>query len=153
MKTVLRVLLITATLFFTLSGFLSAGNKSFCNVSKKQNITISDSVLNRVLRLYHVTERGLLAETFPRNLENKVDYLAEGSGQQHGQEVSFLWPYSGVISGVVALYRETRDGKYLDLLENHLLPGLEKYWDFGRNPAAYQSYPTFAGISLSLIHI
>jgi len=146
MKTFLRILL-TATLFFTLSGLLSAEDKSCCDDLKKENIAISDSVLNRVLRLYHVPEHGLLAETYPRKIDNKVDYLAEGSGQQHGQEVSFLWPYSGVISGVVALYRETRDGKYLDLLENHLLPGLEKYWDFGRNPAAYQSYPTFAGIS------
>jgi uncharacterized protein YyaL (SSP411 family) len=146
LKALIRILL-TAFLFQALSGYSSAEDKSFCITSKKENIAISDSILNRVLILYNVPERGLLAETFPRNIENKVDYLAEGSDQQHGQEVSFLWPYSSVISGVVALFRETREHKYLDLLENHLLPGLEKYWDSDRNPAAYQSYPTFAGKS------
>lgn len=108
-------------------------------------IEIADSILSNILILYDVPAYGLLSETYPINVNHKVDYLAEGSTQKREQEVSFLWPYSGVLSGVVALYKETGEKKYLDLLENRILPGLEKYFDISRSPASYQSYPVFAG--------
>lgn len=108
---------------------------------------IADYILNNVIKLYDVPKHGLLSETYPVNSNNKVDYLAEGSVQKQNQEVSFLWPYSGIISGAAALYTVTKEPKYLDLLENRLLPGLEKYLDTSRLPVGYQSYSTFAGHS------
>ena len=108
---------------------------------------IADFILTNVIRLYDVPEHGLLSETYPINPDHKVNYLAEGSTQKQKQEVSFLWPYSGVISGTVALYALTKEQKYLDLMEKRLLPGLEKYLDRSRQPGGYQSYPTFAGRS------
>ncbi len=108
---------------------------------------IADYILNNIIKLYDVPKHGLLLETYPVNPNNKVDYLADGSIQKQNQEVSFLWPYSGIISGAAALYNVTKEYKYLDLLESRLLPGLEKYFDTSRLPAGYQSYATFAGHS------
>lgn len=115
--------------------------------SESNYLEVANSILNNILNLYSVQKYGLLSETYPINKEHKVDYLAEGSMQKQEQEVSFLWPYSGVLSGVVVLYRETKSEKYKDLLEAQILPGLEKYFDESREPAAYQSYPIFAGHS------
>lgn len=131
-------------LSFSCKGF-SGNNTSKVNSNK--SLLIADTILHRILKLYDVSKHGLLSETYPINPNHKVDYLAEGATQRQNQEVSFLWPYSGVLSGVVSLYKETKDKKYIALLEERILPGLEKYWDNGRLPAAYQSYPVFAGSS------
>ena len=103
-------------------------------------IAIADSILNNVLRLYH-TDDGLLSETYPINPEQKITYLAEGQSTNGTLKASFLWPYSGVVSGCVALYKATRNKKYKRMLEKQILPGLEQYWDDSRQPACYQSYP------------
>ena len=108
---------------------------------------IADFILNNIIKLYDVPQHGLLSETYPVNPNHKVDYLAEGSTQKQNQEVAFLWPYSGTLSGTIALYTVTKEEKYLDLLEKRLLPGLEKYFDESRLPVGYQSYPIFAGYS------
>ncbi len=129
--------------------FIALNFKSYSQDSHKEvinrDIVLADSILNNILNLYHVAKYDLLSETYPINREHRVDYLAEGSNQRQKQEVSFLWPYSGVLSGVVALYKATKNEKYFDLLESRILPGLEKYFDSSREPASYQSYPVYAG--------
>ena len=111
------------------------------------DILIADSLLNNILTKYNVEKYGLLSETYPVNPENTVTYLAEGTEQKKGQEVSFLWPYSGMLSGCISLYEVTGNEKYLKILEERILPGLEKYWDDTRTPFCYQSYPMFNGES------
>lgn len=108
---------------------------------------IADYILSNILQLYAVPRHGLLSETYPVNPNHRVDYLAEGTTQKQNQEVSFLWPFSGVLSGAVTLYSFTGEQKYLEILEEKLLPGLEKYFDTSRHPVGYQSYPVFAGHS------
>lgn len=115
--------------------------------SNDKYLLIADSILYNVLDLYAVSDHGLLAETHPVNPNHQVSYLAEGSVQKKEQEVSFLWPYSGIISGTISLYETTNDDKYLSLLQHQLLPGLDRYWDTTREPYSYQSYPMFAGHS------
>lgn len=147
MKNIIHIVGLLVYVFSILTcsnGNLGAQNQP---ADVQSGTVISDTILSRVLRLYNVPERGLLSETYPVNPNHRVDYLAEGTVQKQQQEVSFLWPYSGVISGTVSLYGHTKDKKYLDLLEQRLLPGLEKYWDTSRTPFAYQSYPVFAGHS------
>lgn len=117
------------------------------NNSSKPDLAIADSLLSNILTLYNVEKYGLLLETYPVNPDNQVTYLAEGSEQKKNQEVSFLWPYSGMLSGCVSLYKTTGDTKYKDLLEKRILPGLELYWDNKRQPNCYQSYPMFNGES------
>lgn len=112
-----------------------------------RDIVIADSMLTNILTKYHVEKYGLLSETYPVNPENQVTYLAEGSEQKKNQEVSFLWPYSGMLSGCISLYETTQDKKYLNILEERIIPGLDLYWDTTRSPNCYQSYPLFNGES------
>lgn len=102
--------------------------------------TIADSILTQVMNLYQ-TEDGLLTETYPINPKQTITYLAEGTQQNGTQKAAFLWPYSGMLSGCVALYETTGKKKYKNMLEKKILPGLEQYWDDSRQPACYQSYP------------
>ena len=140
---VLLLFLFAGSLNAMSGGIQSEGGFSF----QKSEIEIADNILDHVLALYDVPEHGLLSETYPVNPDHSVDYLAEGSVQRQRQEVAFLWPFSGVLSGAVALHAHTGERKYLEILEKRLLPGLEKYHDASRLPAGYQSYPTFAGHS------
>lgn len=87
---------------------------------ENRNVAIADSLLTNILTKYNVEKYGLLSETYPVNPENQVTYLAEGSEQKKNQEVSFLWPYSGMLSGCISLYDVTGDKKYLEILENVL---------------------------------
>lgn len=107
-------------------------------------VSIADSILDNVLNLYQ-TEDGLLTETYPVNPDQKITYLAGGAQQNGTLKASFLWPYSGMISGCVAMYQATGDKKYKKILEKRILPGLEQYWDGERLPACYQSYPAKYG--------
>ena len=117
------------------------------NNHSESALDIADSILYNILNLYDAPRFGLLTETYPINPDHRVSYLADESAQKKEQEVSFLWPYSGIISGTISLYKESTDNKYLSLLKDRLLPGLELYWDTTRVPYSYQSYPTFAGHS------
>ncbi|WP_234347600.1 glycoside hydrolase family 76 protein [Parabacteroides bouchesdurhonensis] len=114
---------------------------------KDNDLAMADSMLTNILNKYNVEKYGLLQETYPANPDNKITYLAEGTMQKRNQEVSFLWPYSGMLSGVISLYKNTGDEKYLRILEERILPGLELYWDNIREPFCYQSYPMFNGES------
>lgn len=107
-------------------------------------LSIADSILCNVLNLYQ-TDDGLLTETYPINPKQKITYLADGMQQNGMQKAAFLWPYSGMMSGCVALYRATGDKKYRKILEKRILPGMEQYWDSSRLPACYQSYPVKYG--------
>ena len=127
--------------------FLSVSCENRNNQKEVTDLAMADSLLTNVLSLYHVEKYDLLSETYPINPETQVTYLAEGSEQKKGQEVSFLWPYSGMLSGCVSLYKTTGDTKYRDILEKQILPGLELYWDNIRELFCYQSYPMFNGKS------
>ena len=107
-------------------------------------LSIADSILSNVLNLYQ-TNDGLLTETYPVNPDQEITYLAGGTQQNGTLKASFLWPYSGMMSGCVALYKATENKKYKKILEKRILPGMEQYWDNSRLPACYQSYPTKYG--------
>ena len=111
------------------------------------NVVRADSLLNQVLALYEVKEYGLLLENYTPKENERATYLADETQQKTNQRVSYLWPYSGMVSGCVSLYKTTGDEKYKQLLENRILPGLEKYWDGKREPYCYQSYPMQFGYS------
>ena len=65
-------------------------------VSTGRDLAIADSMFTHILDKYNVEKYGLLQETYPANPDNQVTYLAEGAEQKRNQEVSFLWPYSGM---------------------------------------------------------
>ena len=84
-------------------------------------LAYADSMFTHILEKYNVEKYGLLLETYPPNPKNQVTYLAEGTEQKRNQEVSFLWPYSGMLSGGIALYRATGDETYREILEKRIL--------------------------------
>lgn len=127
--------------------FSNAYGEAGKGIKKTSDISIADSLLNNIITLYKVQKHGLLMETYPPNPDNKITYLAEGSAQKINQEVAFLWPYSGMLSGCISLYKTTGNEKYKAILEKQILPGLELYWDNIRKPFCYQSYPMFNGES------
>ena len=113
---------------------------------KNDDLARAKSTLKQIFRLYDAGHDNLLNETYPDKSDNKVTYLA-GEDTITSRRVAYLWPTSGVFSGVNALFKTTGSKQYLNLLENKILPGLEQYYDSLRNPACYQSYITSAGKS------
>lgn len=105
----------------------------------------ADSLLQNILTRYEVKEHGLLMETYPRNSKQEITYTANTGSTVHQQEVSFLWPYSAMVSGCVSLYKTSGNKKYKKLMDKQIKPGLDLYWDTTREPHCYQSYPAFAG--------
>lgn len=104
----------------------------------------ADSLLHSILTLFKVEKHGLLLETYPRNVNQQITYTASDTDINQ-QAVSFLWPYSAMVSSCVSLYKVSKDKKYRKLMDQQIKPGLDRYWDNLRQPYCYQSYPTFAG--------
>lgn len=96
---------------------------------------------------YSIAESPLLREYYPFNGNHSVDYL--GNGSEHtSNPYSYLWPYSGTLSAVTALWEATGgDERTVSLLNKHVLPGLEHYLDTTRVPYAYASYVNSAPLS------
>ena len=115
------------------------------NISNK-NLQRAETTLEQIYRFYDAGYDHLLNETYPYNEDNKAAYLA-GEDHLKGKRVAYLWPTSGVFSGVNALLKSTGNSKYSSMLEERVLPGLQHYFDDTREPFCYQSYITEAGES------
>jgi uncharacterized protein YyaL (SSP411 family) len=83
-----------------------------------------------------------LRETYPFKNGYSETYLASLSTEsfQQPNQYSYLWPYSGILTAVIALYEATGNEYYKKMLENNILLGLEEYFDVKRKPHAYASY-------------
>lgn len=130
----------------TVSLVVALGFSGFQAKPKNDDLTRAKLTLKQIFRFYDAGHDNLLNETYPVKPGNKVSYLA-GYDTITGQRVAYLWPASGVFSGVNALLNETGDKQYLQMLEKKILPGLEQYYDSLRKPACYQSYVIPAGKS------
>lgn len=120
---------------------------AFCLSENKNNeLQRAEILLNQIFKLYDAGYGNLLNETYPYNEENKITYLA-GEDKLNGRRVAYLWPTSGVFSGVNALLKVTGNSKYQSILEEKIQPGLQHYFDSVRKPFCYQSYITEAGES------
>lgn len=106
--------------------------------SKFQNR--ADLTFQAVYCNYAVKKSHLLRETFPFNEDYTASYLSDGEQAKRKNSYSYLWPYSGTLSAVTALYEISKEKKYADILREQVLPGLEEYFDTKRTPNAYASY-------------
>jgi len=113
---------------------------------ENKNLTRAKTTLEQIFSLYNAGNNHLLNETYPYKAEEKATYLA-GEDKGKGKRVAYLWPTSGVFSGVNALLKATEDKQYSKMLETTVLPGLQQYYDAVRTPACYQSYIFSAGES------
>lgn len=121
-----------------LAGILSSG--VVCQAKpENRNLSRALTTLKQIFSLYDAGHDHLFNETYPYKGENKVTYLA-GEDKVKGKRVAYLWPTSGVFSGVNALLETTGSKQYRNMLETSILPGLQQYYDTVRSPACYQSY-------------
>lgn len=87
---------------------------------------------------YRVPEHGLFAEYYPNSYKPDLTYFQE-SGHK-AQEVSYLWPMSGVFSSVNVLMELDRK-TYKPYLDS-MVVAVEEYLDKTRTPYGYQAYPS-----------
>lgn len=115
----------------------------FSLASHSQQLSFQEKAaltLKAIYANYSVEGTPLLLENFPHDESHRVTFLANEWQEQHRNRFAFLWPFSGTISAVTALYEVSRNPIYRDLLHSRVLPALAKYFDTRRYPPAYGSY-------------
>lgn len=107
----------------------------------------ADETLHAIYKYYGVEGEYLLRETYPFDENRKATYLADEEQADNKKPYAYLWPYSGSLSAVTALYEAKKARAYLDILADKVLPGLDNYYDIRRTPPAYASYINTAALS------
>lgn len=134
-KTIIRSL----SILFALIA-LSASVQAQKLTDKKTCLSRSQYIYRQIWDHYRVNKyQGLFLENFPKDAAGKVDYV-EGNAVSV-KEVSFLWPFSGMMSATNALlHNSSVRRQYLPYLDS-LVIGMEAYKDTSRVPPGYQAYP------------
>lgn len=109
--------------------------------SSQGHLERAEQMRLKIYELYDVDQTALLSENYPQDAPDQVTYLANGLPDFKNQ-YSFLWPYSGTLSMMSALYEANGLPECLRFIENQVLPGLESYFDKSREPHGYSSYIT-----------
>ena len=113
-----------------------------CNGTKApENISLNRAVetLDSMYSHYGVEDCSLLRENYPSDVDYRATYLASDAPDAPNA-FSYLWPFSGSLSAVRAIYSATGDTAWLGVIDEKVLPGLECYRDLNRTPAAFASY-------------
>lgn len=110
------------------------------------SITRSETLLDSIFKYYQVDKTNLFNENYPRKENETVTYLATQDTVTK-VKAAYLWPTSGLFSGVNALLKATENSKYRTILNEKIVPGLQCYYDTTRKPSCFQSYITEAGHS------
>ncbi len=117
---------------------LSACGLSSCASESKMTpfLDKAEEMYRIVWDLYRVPEHGLFSEYYPDDSRPDLTYFHDET--KAAQEVSFLWPMSGVFSSTVAL--ASVDDEYIPYLDS-MVVAVERYYDTSRMPFGYQAYP------------
>ena len=100
----------------------------------------AESMFDKVWSMYRVPEHRLFSEYYPQAHEQGLTYFNDGI--KSSQEVSFLWPFSGVASSAILLAEHNKAyAPYVD----SVVVALEMYRDTTRVPMGYQAYPVKFG--------
>lgn len=116
-------------------------------ITQKENTALlrAKQTLDTLYANYSAPYTYLLRENVPTSISKETAiYLATQDQKTIPRQYSYLWPYSGTVSAVIALFEATQDTIYKSLLDNRVLVGLEEYFDAERTPKAYASYITAA---------
>ena len=116
---------------------------SSCVVSQKERpyLDRAGEMFELVWELYRVPDYGLFSEYYPNSYRPDLTYFNDSTRQ--AQEVSYLWPMSGLFSSAVCL--AALDGeKYAPYLDSMAM-AVEQYYDNIRMPFGYQAYPVRFG--------
>jgi uncharacterized protein YyaL (SSP411 family) len=112
-----------------------------------QNLSTSQECLSRAQDIYAKiwhdyrvpAYKGLCSENYPADSSAKLDYLQ--GDKVKARAVSFLWPFSGVMSATNALMRVQSVKKEYHGYMDSIVTGMEEYRDTSRTPVGYQAYP------------
>lgn len=111
------------------------------------SFSIAAKALNDSIFNYYGSDRGgLFRENFPPETKSDATYLI-GEDNQKNRKYAYLWPTSGMLSALTALYEVSGKELYLNQIRNVVIPGLNQYRDSKRQHTAYQSYIIEAGES------
>ena len=116
----------------------------FGSFQLKAQVSKADQTLRLIKTAYKSGQVGLFNENYPNDAKAEVTYLVTQDTAVH-RKVAYLWPASGLFSGVNALLKITKNKKYATYLNDTIIPGICKYFDTTRAPFCYQSYIAGAG--------
>ena len=117
-----------------------------CSAAENEYINRADKILNLIRSYYPAHQPFLFNENYPNDAKTEVSYLVTRDTSAR-KKVAYLWPTSGIFSGVNALLKTSHDKKYAVYLNDSIIPGIGKYYDNTRSPFCYQSYIADAGHS------
>lgn len=100
----------------------------------------AEEMFDLVWKLYRVDKYGLFSEYYPNSYRPDLTYFNDST--RKAQEVSFLWPMSGIYSSAVIM--AAIDPEYLPYVDS-MAVSMEKYFDTSRLPFGYQAYPVQFG--------
>lgn len=106
--------------------------------SKTPYLDKAEYMFQKVWKLYRVPEHGLFSEYYPNSYKPDLTYFQDNTNKK-AQEVSYLWPMSGVFSSTNVLM-EIKAKKYKPF-QDSMIMAIECYYDVTRTPPGYQAYP------------
>ena len=98
----------------------------------------AEQIYQKVWSMYRVPKYGLFSEYYPNSFKPNLTYFQDNTGKK-AQEVSYLWPMSGVFSATNVLM-EFNKHKY-KAFQDSMITAVGYYYDNNRNPPGYQAYP------------
>lgn len=116
-------------------------------LARNVNYDRAVATFDAVEKLYGAETLPLFRETYPFDEQLKVTYLSNDEQADQQKRYSYLWPFSGSLSAVTALWEARPRSNYGQVLDRKIRPGLEMYFDSTRTPAAYSSYLNTAPVS------
>ncbi len=97
----------------------------------------AEEMFHLVWELYRVPKYGLFAEYYPSEHRPDLTYFNDSTRQ--AQEVSYLWPMSGIFSSAVIM--ASIDPEKYTMYVDSMVTAMEEYYDTTRVPFGYQAYP------------
>lgn len=128
-----------SVIVLTIPTFLHA-QSSKGTISSKEYLERAETMYHAVWNNFRVPEHALFLENFPKAEDTQLDYFQGETVAE--QEVSFLWPFSGLFAATNTLLKHPELEKTYRPYLDSLVDGIEMYKDESRQPFGYQAYPS-----------
>ena len=107
------------------------------NARKTPYLDRAEYMFQKVWNMYRVSKYGLFSEYYPNSYKPNLTYFNDTLKKT--QEVSYLWPMSGVFSATNVLM-ELKADRYKPY-QDSMITAVECYYDDKRLPPGYQAFP------------
>ncbi len=102
------------------------------------NLKRAETMLERVYKYYWIPDHNLMFDAYPNpNVGKPIDI---SGGYPYDKNITFVWGYSAVLSGITAILEGDKDHEVLKLLKEKYLPGLDIYFSISKAPPAYACF-------------